>query len=458
MRESLRQRWERLRSHILFIPAVLVVLGIAAAVVFVELDRRIDAAIVRQVPWIFRAGATGAREVLSTVASAMVQLAAITFSVTIVALALRSQQFGPRLLRNFTRDEVNQAVLGTFLGTFVYALLVLRAVRDRDDAGVDAETFVPLLAVTFAIVLAIVSLALFVIFIDRVVGSIQANSIIAEAAAETREAIDHLFPAPLGEQDGEDEPGEDYPPLTDAREILAPATGHLQTLATEGLMRVATEADVVVRMLVPIGGFVVEGTPLALAAPRERVDDDVARRIRRAYAIASSRSVVDDPEFGVQQIVDVAVKALSPSENDPTTAVTAADHLGALLIHFARRSIPSPLRRDAEGRLRVIAVGPTFRSMADLALNQLCEHGADDVALTLALLETVTRVAGEVRTEPRRRVLVEHLWKISRGADRGIHDPVDRERVNERLRRAMQRLGAEDGGALHYLLPLHRSA
>jgi uncharacterized membrane protein len=452
---KLRKLWGRLRAHILFIPGLFVVLGIVLAVALVETDRRFETETIRQIPWLFRAGASGARDVLVTVATAMIQIAAITFSVTIVALAMRSQQFGPRLLKNFTSDKLNQAILGTFIGTFAYALLVLRAVRDlSEDVDLEAETFVPLLAVTGAIALALVSLAMFVVFIDRVVTSIQANSIIAQASEETHRAIDRLFPEPVGDAPSAADEDEVYRPLESPVDILAARSGYIQTLDASALIEAAAEADIVVRMEAPIGGFVVAGTPLATASPRERIDDDLIQRLRHLYTISRDRSVEDDPEFGVRQIVDVAVKALSPSDNDPTTACTATEFLGAVLIHFAQRSVPSPLRRDDDGNVRVIALGPTFRRMVNLAFDQIREHGEDDVALTLQLIETLIRVASVVDDEGGRAVLEEHVWKISRGAAQGIRDPIDRHAVNRRLEVAMLHLGRDEPDSGHYLIPL----
>ncbi|MBA4155932.1 MAG: DUF2254 domain-containing protein [Gemmatimonadetes bacterium] len=449
MIETLKAWWQELRSQILFIPGLLVFFGMGLAVAMVEIDRSVGAEPIRGIPWLFGGGASGARDVLATIATAMAQLAGITFSVTIVALALRSQQFGPRLLRNFTRDTANQVVLGTFLGTFVYALLVLRSVRDLEDA-----TFVPLLAITGAILLALVSLGFFIFFIDKIVDSIQATSIIAQAAEETHAAIDSLFPESLGE-DGYTEGDElEHPPLADAVPVLSRETGYIQTLANKKLIELASKADIVVRMEAPIGGFIVKGTPLASVSPRSRVDEKLLSKIWKTYQIGRHRSVTSDPEFGIRQVVDVAVKALSPSMNDPTTAVTTTEYVGALVIDFATRSIPSNLRMDYRGTLRVIAIGPTFRQVADLAFDQIREYGSDSVAVVLALLDSIIRVAGAVRAEPRKEILVSHVWKISRAAAKAIPDPVDREAVNRRLRLAMESLGRGESDAMHYLLPL----
>jgi uncharacterized membrane protein len=444
---------EKVRSHILFVPVVMAGGAVVLAVVLVEVDRGVSAEDVREVAWIFRAGASGAREVLSTIASAMVQMAAITFSVTIVALALRSQQFGPRILRNFTGDQINQVILGTFISTFAYCLLVLRAVRDLDDAAVETETFIPFIAVTVSIVLALISLALFVVFIDRVVSSIQADSIIAEAADEAHAAIEHRFPETLGE---EMDPAlaEEYEPFVGGAEILAERTGYLQDADPDRLLEVAVDADVAIRMEAPVGGFVVKGSPLVTVMPGSRLDEELVKRVRRAFTIGRHRSTRHDPEFGVRQIVDVGVKALSPSDNDPTTAVTATEYLGALLVDFASRPAPSPLRRDESGRLRVVALGTTFRGITNLALDQIREHGADEPAVVFALLDTVVRVAAAVRHDWQRDVLEEHVWKIARAADREITEPTRRHAINRRLLLAMERLGRGEEKSLHYLLSL----
>jgi uncharacterized membrane protein len=456
--QKTRRMWSRLRSHVLFIPGAIVLASVAGAVVMVEIDRLIEHESLRRIPWLFRAGAGGARDVLQTVATSVIQLAAITFSVTIVALALRSQQFGPRLLRNFITDKVNQGVLGVFLGTFAYSLLVLRAVRDLgEDADIDAETFIPLLAVTASILLALLCLALFVVFVDRVVSAIQANSIIHEAATETHRSISRLFPEPMGHGPSRaDEELEDEDlPMDDPVPVQAPKTGYIESIDLDVLMNVARETDLRLRMEAAIGGFVVDGTTMLTASPSERVDDEVVGQLRDAYTIMRHRSIRHDPEFGIRQIVDVAVKALSPSDNDPTTACTSLDYLAALLIHLGAREIPSRLRRDDEGRTRVLALGPTFQSMADLALSQIREHGETDVAATIQLLDTIARIATEVRQPSHREVLAEHVRKTARGADRNFRDPADRQAVNGRIRTIMDRMGREGHGLADALIPVH---
>jgi len=434
MSEWLRRTWERLRSHFLFLPASIALLAMALAVALVEIDRVIDSETFHGISWIFTGGPEGARAVMSTIANSMAQLAGITFSVTIVALALRSQQFGPRLLRNFTRDPANQVVLGVFVGTFTYALLVLRTVR-----GVEDREFVPVLAVTGGIVLALLALAAFIYFIDKIIDAIQATSIIAQAAEETTEAIDRLFPERLGE--AAPEQPDELPELTGGLAVRASTTGYIQDLDGEALMARACEHDVMVRMEHPIGGFVVQGGVLLTVYPPERATGAVRDSLEELFAIGRHRSLAKDPEFGIRQIVDVAVKALSPSMNDPSTAVSCVHYLSAVLIRLAARRIPAPLRRDEGGALRVLARSTDFRSCADLAFDQIREYARTDVAVTLQLLQSIERLAHTLRTEEQRDVLETHVWKISRGSAEGIGEPVDREAVNRRLRAAMEALG-----------------
>jgi uncharacterized membrane protein len=448
MSQRLANVEERLRSHVLFIPGLIALLGMGLAIGLVELDRAVDLYRVRAVPWIFRAGASGAREVLSTIATSMVQLAGITFSVTVVALALRSQQFGPRLIRNFTRDRMNQVVLGTFVATALYGLMVLRAVRDLDDAeAVDEETFVPLISVTGALILAIVALGMFIVFIHRVLESVQANTVIADAADETRGAIAYLFPEPLGE--GLDEGVEDVPdPPEASAEVTATKTGYVQHVDGEILLTLAAEADAVVWLRAPVGGFVVDPSPIACVAGRnEEVRSETLERIRGAFQIGRNRTIVEDPEFGMQQIVDLAVKALSPSDNDPTTAVTSVDHLGALLVELARRNIPSRVRADEAGTARVYAMGPTFQSMAGIVFDGLLPHLRGQTAVILAVLRAQARVAAVLRTPSRREVLWMHARRIGRAAAREVADASDRRRIESALQ-AVGRALARDPAAL----------
>ena len=181
----LRAAWETIRTTYWAVPSVMALTALALSVGMIQLDRTLTPKLLGTLSWVYTGGPEGARAVLSTIAGSMITVAGVTFSITIVALTLASQQFGPRLLRSFLRDLGNQIVLGTFVSTFVYCLLVLRTVRGNDDAQ-----FVPHLAVTLGVVLAMLSLGVLIFFIHHVSTSIQASQIIASVAADLEASID----------------------------------------------------------------------------------------------------------------------------------------------------------------------------------------------------------------------------------------------------------------------------
>lgn len=372
----------------------------------------------------------------------MMTVTGVTFSVTVVALTLASQQYTPRLLRHFAADRVNQVVLGTFIATFVYCLLVLRTVR-ADEAG----RFVPHIAVTGGLVLAVASLALLILFIHHTAASIQPSSIIGGIAEATHELIDHLFPQKLGMDATVAEAREETFPDKRAPGIVIPARegGYLQAVDTEALMELAAQEDLLVRIERAVGDFLPRGAALASAWPRRSARPDLAQRLNRCFALGRDRTMQQDPEYGVIQLSDIAVKALSPGINDPTTAMTCLDYLAGVLRHLAERELPSPLRKDKQGGLRVITRGTDFERMADLSLSSIRHYGETSAAVTLRLLEVLGEVAAVLPAgSGRRQVLRSHLREIAAGAERGIKSEAKGAQIERLLRRLEETLdGAE---------------
>ena len=251
----LRASWEYLRGTYWAVPSVMAVAAVLLSIGMIQLDEAATARLLDQLAWVYTGGPEGARAVLSTIAASMITVAGVTFSITIVALTLASQQFGPRLLRNFLRDSGNQMVLGTFVSTFLYCLLVLRTVRGGDDAE-----FVPHLAVTVGVALAMLSLGVLIFFIHHVATSIQAARIIANVAEDLEAAIDRLFPETIGEDaasaDGARDSADGSGKIDDARAVIATTTGYVQAIDADRLMNIAREQDVMVRVHARPGSFV----------------------------------------------------------------------------------------------------------------------------------------------------------------------------------------------------------
>jgi len=417
-----------------FVPALIVVGAVGLAVGLIEMDWLSRQELVTRWPRIFGAGADGSRALLSAIASSMITVAGVTFSITVVALALASSQYTSRILRNFMSDRANQAVLGVFLGVFAYCLVVLRTIRGGAEG-----LFVPSLAVLGAVLLSFVAIAFLIFFIHHIAASIQATSIIAAAAGETLRAVDRLFPAQMVDASVEQTKGGNAQAVQVWVMVPARTTGYIQGVDGNALFELAREHGVIVRMERGVGEFVIEATPLVSVGGTEP-DDELVQKIQKAYSIGQDRTVKQDAAYGIRQIVDIALKALSPGINDTTTAINCVDHLGAILARLASRQVETPCRADGR-RLLVIARGPTFTGLLADAFDQIRQNAEGNVAILVRLLEVLELLRGRTEDPHRRRELAHHAALILEVAERSVPAPHDRARVQIAKGRADPDLG-----------------
>jgi uncharacterized membrane protein len=359
--ESLR---ESLRSGFWAVPSACVAVAVLASLGLVALDRRLQA----ELAFTFGAGPDGAREVLSAITTAMITFTGLVFSITVVVLQLTSSQFSPRVLRTFLRDRQTQYALGVFTATFVYSVMVLRTVNSGDD-----DEFVPAAATTFALVLLLVSVGLFVSYIHHIATAVQASSIITAIGAETRDALDRRFPP--GRAEPVDAVGTLPPDDLPALEVPAPTSGVLTTIDESRLVDLACAAGVVLRTQARVGDFLPEGAPM-LDVLGDPADLDVDAVVA-AFAQAQDRTLQQDVAFGFRQLVDVAERALSPSMNDPTTAVQVLDQLHDLLRRLVTRPLRTGLHADDDGAVRLVVPPDGIRDYLALALDGIEQHGED---------------------------------------------------------------------------------
>ncbi|MGE3314975.1 MAG: DUF2254 domain-containing protein [Planctomycetaceae bacterium] len=413
---ALRQRWQDLRSSFWFVPAILVSGAVLLATILVGVDASVELHVIKRWPLFFGAGAEGARGLLTAVAGSMITVAGVVFSITIVALSLTSSQYTSRVLRNFMRDRVNQAVLGVFVGIFAYCLVVLRVIRGGDEGA-----FVPSLAVLAGLLLAFVGIAFLIYFIHHIALSIQASNIIATVASETIAAIDRLFPEGLGEE-ADDDFDEELRQTGHQQEwtpVPALTTGYIEGVDGDTLLAFARENNRLVRMERGIGEFVVEGTSLMSITACPDLDDETARMLNAAFVIGRQRTIHQDAGFGVRQIVDIALKALSPGINDSTTAAMCVDHLSAILVRLAPRRM-STAHRLEDGELRVIARGPTFDSLLSESFDQIRQNSAGNVAVLTRLIQAMETVASAARRVQRRQALRRQAELVRAIAERTV--------------------------------------
>ena len=400
------------------LPGLMVLSGILLGLALVDADRRglvpqwlIDS------PWLYNGGGTGARTLLGAVASSTIGVAGTVFSITIASLSLAAGQMGPRLLRNFVRDRGNQFTLGAFLGTFSYALMVLRSVRTQTEGE-----FIPHLSMSVGILLAFVCVGTLVFFVGHMASRINVDTVIELVSEDVRQAIRRLTLADRSAEAAEASLPADVVAIPDSRR------GYLQQLDEKRLANWAERHGVLVQLLVRPGDYVFPGAAIALATPS---GDGVADAIRRTTALGAQRVSEADLEFAIRQLVEVAVRALSPGINDPHTAMSVLDRLGAALCDVADRHLPNGLTFRA-GKLVLIMPAVDYDGLADAMLHMIRQNAAGSPAVLIRMVEVLTAVIGRERDPNRMEVLRRHADLVLSDGERDISTPADLADLRER--------------------------
>lgn len=423
--------WDEVRSSYWFIPSLMTLGAAGLSVVLVGVDSRISPEWIEAVPGLVGNRPSGARAVLTTIAGSMIGVAGVTFSITIASVVYATGQYGPRLLSNFMADRGNQVTLGTFIATFLYCLLVLRTIVGEDAAR---DAFVPHVATLGGLALALASVGVLIFFLHHVPESIHVSNLVAGLGRELAERVDVRFPSRIGEGAGaEDVSAPALPPGGEsADEIRADGAGYVTGVDAETLLEVAVAHGLVVRVRRRPGDFVAAGDGLAAAWPADRVTEEVRRRIREAFAWGRQRTARQDVRFLIDELVEIAGRALSPGVNDPFTAMTCLDWLSAALKQLGTRDALSPVRTDAEGAVRVVAHPATFGDFVDAVYGQLRPYLAADRNAALHALQTLGEIGGRTADPGRRAVLLAQADAIAEGAERALTLAADREAVRQR--------------------------
>lgn len=353
----------RLRAAFWLLPATCVLVAGVAAPLVAQIDERYA----RASGLLFSGGPTSAQQILSVVASSVLTFAGLVFSITIVALQLASTQFSPRVLRSFLRDRHTQLGLGTFVGTYTYALLTLREVRSSDASE---GLFVPGVGVTVSVVLGLVSVATLMLFIHHMAQSLRVVVVIDRILVETRAALDRLYPDRPRTVTGQPLPSH---AAGTRRVIEARGTGVVAYVDIDDLVGHARDRDLTIELLAGSGSFVIAGQPLLRVTGEGDLD---ARHLRSLVGFESEREVGEDPAYGFRQLVDIAERAISPAVNDPTTAVQCIDRLHALLRRIATRPLAVG-DHIVDGVLRLRMPMPSWADYVALACDELRHWGAD---------------------------------------------------------------------------------
>ena len=419
----LRSEWHReaLRTNLWLVPTIEVILAVALYFASHVVDKAAYDGTITLPSWMVFGTADAARQILTTLAAAVITVVGVVFSITIVTLTLASTQFGPRMLRNFIRDRGTQFTLGTFVATFVYATLVLISI----GPGQAGRDFVPHLSITLSVGLVTLSMAVLIYFIHNIASSIQLPQVIASIANDLSQAID----AESG-NGGTLEAGPSVDELLRRMEdrggvVPAPESGYLQFIRHRTLVRLATERGAVIRLLHRPGHFVVSGHPMATVWPPEAAPA-VAQGLRQAHIAGPYRTLTQDLAFAFDQLVEIAIRALSPAVNDTFTALTCIDWLGESLCKVTTEWHPTRVHRDGHGYVRVITAHVSWRRLVERAFEKIRQAGRGMPAVLIRQLEALTKVMDNTTSEEQRQLLIEQAAMILQASEESIAEPADR--------------------------------
>ena len=417
---------EAVRASYWFVPGVMAFLSLLLGAAMVWVDAHVGSDWLEGIGWYQMVKPEGAHEVLSTIAGSMITVAGVVFSITILAIAYASSQFGPRVLTNFMTDGGNKVTLGTFIATFTYCLIVLRTIRGGDDGS-----FVPQLAVLVGLLLAFCSIGVLIYFIHHVPQSIHINNVVARIGRQLIEDVGKRFPDFIGDPADEGESRETAAPapspgfgMDDPSRIgviRGKDTGYVQAIDDEALMRAASERDLVLRLRYRPGDYLFAGRSLLEAWPSDRLDDEAEEALREAYTVGSRRTPQGDLDFLINELVEIATRALSAGINDPTTASTCIDWLGAGATEIARRRLPDPRRVGEDGKIRVIALPDGFAQYVERAFGRLRQYAGRDMNAALHVLRTLGEVAAGCSTKEQLAVLAAEAERLLTLAETDLH-------------------------------------
>lgn len=397
------------------VPTVIVIGSVLLALGLIALDARVDQKLLEHWPILDFSSSDSALALLSVVAGSMITAGATVFSITIVALTLASMQFSPRILGNFMHDRATQVVLGGFLGVFAYCLILLRCIK------VGTTVYIPALSMFMAILLALGGIALLIFFIYRISVSIQASHIAFRIVEDTFKVVDEQFPIIRGKvtQAG-DPPGmKEELSKMQWQAVTAAGFGYVQNVDEDVLFHFACKHACTIRIHRYSGSFAVEGDPIAFITGKEVLLPKQIQTIRQTFKIGPTRTYEQDIAYGIWQLVDIALKALSPAVNDTSTGVMCINYLTAILARIApRRS--SSRNRFENGVLRLVTSMPNFESLLDQAFDQIRHNASDSIAIIIRMLHSLHLLLGLVEDPQRQRGILKHVHLIVELADRTL--------------------------------------
>lgn len=429
--------WKELGATFWFLPVLIISFSILLSISLVYLDSLINIPKEGWVRFFLVTSSDSARSILSTISSAMMGVAGTVFSITLVALTLASSQFGPRLIKNFMYVRLNQVVLGLYISTYLYCLLVLNSITDTDS-----YTFIPSISILVAIVAAITNIILLIIFIHQIAISIQADKVVSDISEFISKQLETLFPEKMGKEI-EDEKNVDASAAVSGYQkqisINSPKSGYLQYVDSDTLIEIITRNESLLELSCRPGDHLVEGVEIGMLFSNGEWKKDEFEKIFNQFVIGKIKTSQQDLEFSIHQMVEIAVRALSPGVNDPYTAIACVDNLTAIMCYLAQAKFPSKYRFDKEGNLRVIADTLDFEGVLDAAFNQIRQFSGGSPAVIIRLMESLTTIHDFTSKESHTNAAIKHAEMVLSSGKQTITEKNDIDDLTERAAKILNK-------------------
>jgi uncharacterized membrane protein len=354
-----------------------------------------------------------AQIILGGIATSIMTVVSIVFAIMLMTLTLASMQFSPRIIVSFVQDRVTQWTLGIFLGTFLYCVAALPAAHSLPDP------FAPVFTVMGAMLLAVACVGWLLFFIHHISRAISVNHIVARIATDTIAVIDGMMPWPYRHDrlDGAPAAASSWETT-----VVSEESGYIRFVDRKRLVGLAKDHRVKINVLRRVGHFVPAGVPLIAVSKDGRLTSEAMAELRGAFDLGPTRTLQQDVEFGVLQIVDIALKAISPAVNDPSTAINCVDQLSAIMIRFASREPPESVLYDPPGTMRVVIPWIGYDRLLEAAFEQIRMYSKSDVAVSLRLLRALGDIAATTPDVEYRRMLVERGRRVVAGCSEKLGD------------------------------------
>lgn len=427
---------EQLRGDYWVVPALMVTGSIILSILTYQIDRAIQIDILQNISWLGINDSEAARSFLSVISGSMISTTGVTFSITIAALVQASSQLGPRLLSNFLRDRGNQLVLGTLLATYTFCIFTLKTISNTATF-----LFIPRLSITVATIFTILSIGALVYFFDHISTSLQANYVISQVGTELQQAIKKIYPEKMEYfQDFNLINPEDIPEIKieESYRIISTKGGYLQAIDTKTLIEIAQESGSIMITELRPGEYTSEESILVSIYPQSEKIEEMKDKIIHAFILGGERLRLQDIKYSIEQLVEIAIRALSPGINDPYTAIACIDQLTSGTIELVKRSITEGYHYDLSGKLRLVTKPLTFSDLIETMYNEIRRNSSTNATINIKLLESIASIAPHTRTKEQRKVLVNQAGILLQNSQTFIKEPYDLAEIEKTFRAAIE--------------------